>query len=436
MALRAQGTSRRVSGGATASSEALPLLALPYRPTALSPWALAEAAHGACRLLWITDETAPVDPVTLRLLRRLGAVTDLAGCSRDSWRERLAAFGPDGITAFSDHNMVRIAEAAEDLGLVFHSPGSARALTDKHAQRAALRSGGLAAPGCWVVPPAGDSRAAAALASGLEYPVVLKPRNGADSRLTFRVEGESQLLGLLAAPEVAASGLAMVVEEYLRDAPPQFDGQVANYLSVESTVSAGVVRHLATTGRLPQAEPFRETCLFIPSTLRARDREAACELATGAIAALGIEHGFLHTEIKLTPEGPRIIEVNGRLGGGVPGMYELLTGTSLVSLAMRSALGESPRLEEIPEDSRVAYRLLVQAPVDAAGVESVDGLEEVGKIDGVSSVSLNRPPGARLDWRLGNRDYVFAVLGSADDHDSFLDTIRRIEQVARIRYSD
>ncbi|MDA8315416.1 MAG: hypothetical protein M0010_09630 [Actinomycetota bacterium] len=424
-----------MSGDAPAPSGALPLLALPYRPTALSPWALADAARDVCRLLWITDETAPVDPVTIRLLRRLGDVTDLAGCSRESWRERLATFRPNGIAAFSDHNMVRIAEAAADLGLRFHSPGAATVLTDKYAQRAALRSGGVESPGCWIVPSAENPRAVAALASRLDYPVVLKPRNGADSRLTFRVDDESQLLGILATPEVATCGLAMVIEEYLQDGPALLDGRVANYLSVESVVSAGVIRHLATTGRLPQATPFRETCLFIPSTLAGSDREAVLALATRAILALGIEHGFLHTEIKLTPAGPRIIEVNGRLGGGVPAMYQLLTGMSLISFSMRVALGESVHPAEISQDSSVAYRLLVQAPVEAARVEGTEGLDEVGKIEGVSSVSLNRPAGSRLDWRLGNRDYVFAVLGSARDHRSLLDTIQQISQVARIRYS-
>ncbi|MDA8360000.1 MAG: hypothetical protein M0Z95_27700, partial [Actinomycetota bacterium] len=70
-----------------------------------------------------------------------------------------------------------------------------------------------------------------------------------------------------------------------------------------------------------------------------------------------------------------------------------------------------------------------------ARVEGTEGLDEVGKIEGVSSVSLNRPAGSRLDWRLGNRDYVFAVLGSARDHRSLLDTIQQISKVARIRYS-
>ena len=50
------------------------------------------------------------------------------------------------------------------------------------------------------------------------------------------------------------------------------------------------------------------------------------DIASMAIKALGVRVGFLHTEIKLTPDGPRIIEVNGRLGGSVAEMAKACHG--------------------------------------------------------------------------------------------------------------
>ena len=50
------------------------------------------------------------------------------------------------------------------------------------------------------------------------------------------------------------------------------------------------------------------------------------QLATG-IEALGVSTGCLHTEVKFTPDGPEIIEVNGRVGGGVPEMLERAAGS-------------------------------------------------------------------------------------------------------------
>ena len=117
----------------------------------------------------------------------------------------------------------------------------------------------------------------------------------------------------------------------------------AAYVSVESVVAAGVISHLALTGRFPLAENFRETGFFIPAALGRRRRGGGARLATSAIEALGVTTGCLHTEIKFTPEGPRIIEVNGRVGGGVPEMLERAAGVALLELTLRVALGEAVR---------------------------------------------------------------------------------------------
>ena len=64
-------------------------------------------------------------------------------------------------------------------------------------------------------------------------------------------------------------------------------------------------------------------------------------MASAAIEALDVHSGCLHTEIKLTPEGPRVIEVNGRIGGGVPEMLYRAAGVKIVELTLQLALGES-----------------------------------------------------------------------------------------------
>ena len=59
----------------------------------------------------------------------------------------------------------------------------------------------------------------------------------------------------------------MVLEGYLADDPARSGDPYAAYVSVESVVAAGVISHLALTGRFPLAENFRETGFFIPAAL-------------------------------------------------------------------------------------------------------------------------------------------------------------------------
>ena len=102
---------------------------------------------------------------------------------------------------------------------------------------------------------------------------------------------------------------------------------------VRSRLSHAGARY-ETIARFPLAEPFRETGDFMPHPLETEEAETVVAVAIAAAEALGVRSGALHTEIKLTPDGPRIIEVNGRIGGGaIDALYARRFGTSLTELA-------------------------------------------------------------------------------------------------------
>ncbi|WP_323754937.1 hypothetical protein [Streptomyces albidoflavus] len=66
---------------------------------------------------------------------------------------------------------------------------------------------------------------------------------------------------------------------------------------------------------------------------------------TAAHTALGVEAGVTHAEIRLTSRGPRLVELNGRLGGDlIPYAGQLATGVDLVRAAAAVALRERPDL--------------------------------------------------------------------------------------------
>jgi biotin carboxylase len=143
---------------------------------------------------------------------------------------------------------------------------------------------------------------------------------------------------------------------------------------------------------------------------------------------LGVGVGFLHTEIKLTPDGPRVIEVNGRLGGAIPVLMTQATGVDVMAMSKRVALGEHVVFDELIPTSRVGYFFYVQAPQSARRVASVEGLAELGELPGVDSVFLARQPGDDVDWRKGSHQYVFSVIGAADDYEGVLAMKRFVDE--------
>lgn len=417
--------------GSTAHAAPRSRVAVAFQADSPSAMALAQSAAGRHELIWLVDSaTAKLGPL-LRLLHRLGPVVDVAGLDEDAAAAALGREAPTGITTFSDELMLPTAGLAARLGLAYPEVAVAERLVDKSAQRSALAAGGIPVPGHWVIPAAAGARNVGEIACRVRYPAVLKPCRGQGSRHVVAVADSDELRRAYGRMGRAGYDGAVVVEEYLVDAASD-EPDFASYLSVESVVFEHRVHHLATNGRFPMAAPFRETGFFIPSALPGGTTSDVLALVDEVVGALGIERGVLHTEVKLTPDGPRLIEVNGRPGGGVAEMLASLGDVDLFRLALDVAAGafEAPA-RPVPPD-RVAYLFYVHAPQGRATVTAVDGLEELAREPGVGAVFLNRPPGSVVDWRDGNHGYVYSVTGVVDDHDRLRAFARSLSERVRV----
>ncbi len=412
-----------------------PLVAVGYGPRCVPVMQLTAAAAELCDLLWLIDGSIPEMRSMTELLNRFGPVVDIAGLETDQLLKELSApYAPDGIVTYLDANMSRFAEVATALGLPFHSVASATALTDKFEQRRVLRRYGLDTPRCLVIEP-GQRVSDLALDDTVDqWPAVLKPRSAQGSRYTFKVNDANHLERLLSA--LGPARPAMVLEGYIADDPARANDVYAAYVSVESIVAEGVISHLALTGRFPPAENFRETGFFIPAMLSEVDRDDALGAATTAIEALDITTGCLHTEIKFTPEGARIIEVNGRIGGGVADMLRQAADVKLVELTLRVALGEAVRIDGPVPTTRSGYRFFLQPPDVSATVATIEGIDAVSEFPGVDSITIHQGPGAGLDWKDGSRNHILAVIGSAPDYPALLAVDQLLHHEVTVTYAD
>jgi biotin carboxylase len=391
-----------------------------------------QAAAERCELLWLVDGRLPEVADMVALLGRYGTVVDIGGMSTREAASIIASHRPDGLVSYFDAGMVAMAEVAEQLGLPFHSPTTAAVLVDKLSQRAALAAAGLAVPRCSPLPPGSPTEVIAGLPEDTRWPAVLKPRTESGSRHTFLVRDIEALVDLL--DGLGDDHEEMVLEDYLEGAKVPGTAPFADYLSVETAVSDGRLSHLALTGRFPPAPDFRETGFFVPASVDDTTRDAVLALAGEATTALKVQTGFLHTEIKLTPDGPRVLEVNGRIGGGLPDLLQQAAGFDLLEWTLRSALGESLAVPAPLLCARIGYRLFLQAPPLVGTVEGIDGLAALADQRGVDNITIHRGPGSAVDWREGSRDFIIAVVGSVSDYSSLLAIERLMHRVVRVNY--
>ncbi|MER7759333.1 ATP-grasp domain-containing protein [Streptomyces sp. NPDC097619] len=393
----------------TAARPAPPRAGVCYDLGSATPNDIVAAAHRLCEVVFVADFDRPGAAAARTALHELAEVVDLTGLDPDARITRLKEADLSGLLTYSEYLLGETARLAEGLGLPGHPTALVPALVDKLVQRRILAEAGVQATRCTVI---GEDPAEALAHTGL--PAVIKPRIGAGSLHTTRVDTAEEFLATAAA---RPDGLEFVAEQLLVGDPTAAGEAWGDYVSVESVHTPNGSRQVCVTGKFPLAEPFRETGMLLPHTLGPDTEAAVLALEAAAVRALGIRHGLTHTEIKLTPEGPRIIEVNGRLGGYVPEILRRATGINLVRAALETALGTEPRIP--PARHRgVTYQYFLAPPPVAGTLLDVEGLDELAALPGVRSVEAHAAPGRRVDWREGTQSHLGIVYGTAPDHEA------------------
>ena len=412
----------------------LPVVAIDYDLGAAGPMEIVRAAHGVCEPLFVIDLASTHCAEMLPVLQRCGTVCDVTGLDADAAAALVARHSPAGVTTFCEYRIGHAAHIGRALGLPAHSPSTVASLTDKYAQRDALARAGLDVPRHIAV---SDPDELAAAVAELGPPVVVKPRHGSASVDTYVVWPDELTLlppGASGAGRAPAVGRA-VVEKMLVGDPTVAGPGWGDYVSVESVVRGGVSTHIGVTGKFPLTEPLRETGHIFPSTLAPADLRTVTDTADRVLAAVGFADGACHLEIKLTAAGPRVIEINGRMGGNVGDVIERSSGARLLRAALSACAGRPVDTPATAGAFPVAFFYSVQPPAWAARISALGDPAVTRRIPGVAQVRLTRAVGDAVSWRDGTSGKVAAVSGTAATHSGVLDVIGQVNATLDIRYT-
>ena len=252
----------------------------------------------------------------------------------------------DGVATFEEFAGPLTALLAQGLKRAGHPFLSAAYCRDKTLTREVCIEAGIPSP-CFYRIRAADDLAAAAAHVG--FPAVLKPVSGASSVSTYRVDDEDQLARRYAQTmdavrgHLKASGVHSNDEEELIWAKG-FDMTLEKFLDgeefdVDCLLSRGAVAYAAVGRDLPQ--PYlREIGSQMPPDFP-EDKQAEMIAFTACVLeAMGFSEGSFHVELKYTAEGPRLIEVNARIGGlSVAKLHRWVWGVDLVGHYLMTRLG-------------------------------------------------------------------------------------------------
>ncbi|MEU6173843.1 ATP-grasp domain-containing protein [Streptantibioticus parmotrematis] len=318
------------------------------------------------------------------------------------------AEAPDGLVTYDDALVEMVADLAAELGLPQATPEAVRRCKDKASLRACLEAAGLGPVRFAVVT---DEHEALAAAEDMGYPVVLKPRDLGGSIGVVRADSKDELLAgyaMTAGTRARFSEIdgpaGVLVEEYLDG--PEF--------SVDCLTWRGVTHPLFVAEKVLGLAPYFEEVGHIVPAAPHPDLDEALRLVCEAHRAAGLDDLATHTEFRFTARGPRIIEINVRLGGDlIPHLGLLATGVDLSAATAQVAVGGEPRLTA--NRSRVATVHMIYPPHDMTfrrirldgGPERFPGLERFETIV-PEGRQVRLPPGG-FRSRVG-----YAVVTGAD----------------------
>jgi biotin carboxylase len=212
-------------------------------------------------------------------------------------------------------------------------------------------------------------------------PSIIKPSRNSGSRGITRLgPGITDSMVIRAFREaLEQSRDHSVVVEHFVDGPE---------FSVEILSWNGRYEVLAVTDKVTTGNPhFVETGHSQPTRFSSDARQKVVEAALKGVKALGITWSAAHAEVKLTPEGPFLMEIGARLGGDfiTTELVPRSTGIDMVAAAISLALGEEPDLKPQHAPQGVAIRYLTPS---RGVISSIIGVEQARFMPGVQLVQL------------------------------------------------
>ena len=185
---------------------------------------------------------------------------------------------------------------------------------------------------------------------------------------------------------------------------------------METLTINGECHVIQITDKLTTGAPyFVEMGHSQPTRLDGETAEKIRQIAIAANRAVGITNGPSHTEIIITQEGPKIVELGARLGGDciTTHLVPLSTGVDMVRCCICIALGEKPELEPtISKGSAIRY-----FPQTPGTIKAIDGISEAEKIFGVQQVSFVYGAGetvGKINSSAARMGFVIAQAGDAN----------------------
>lgn len=237
------------------------------------------------------------------------------------------------VTSQMEKPLRLMAQLAQELGFIFHSPKVIERSLDKYLQKQIFLENKI--PCAKGVLVGKDEEVDIHQLKKLGLPIILKPRDATSSQGVFKIDNYEEIDNYIHITRSFASKGEVIIEEFIDG--PEF--------SIESITYKGNTIIVQYTEKF--ITPFPRTVEMghlQPALLDEKEKKVISDVVIKAIKAIGIDNSASHTEVKLTVDGPKVVEIGARLGGDFISSYLVKEscGVDMDKAAIQVAIGEEP----------------------------------------------------------------------------------------------
>lgn len=314
--------------------------------------------------------------------------------------------------------------------------------TVKSYMRGRLKENHVPIPAYYVAEDFASFRAAVEALGGR---CMVKPSDNAGSRgVTLLEGGEKSKDELWEVYEFSKSNSrnGVVMVEEVMDGPE---------VSVEAMTVDGETSIIAITDKYITPPPyFVEIAHCEPSQLSERQKEEIKAVALQAIRAIRLQNGPSHTEIKVTADGAKIVEIAARLGGDfiTSKLVPLSTGVDLVGASVLLATGKEPDLDKKRQKGAAIHFIFADNEPNtmAAGdgssqnrerkIKRLEAREEIFRLTGVEEVVMYKKAGDIVRGTRSSNDRLGHIITVGETAKEAMETGKKAMSYIHVEYEE
>jgi biotin carboxylase len=324
----------------------------------------------------------------------------------------------DAVITTSEAAIIQVASAAEELGLSSPSLESLKRGVFKNSCRNALRNSGVRSPVFEVLSEANLLQDGP---QSISLPFVIKPTRGFGKQFSVVCKSQKdyvEFIDTLQKSRLESEPMINLIvnNEYIVE--QYIEGSLH---SAEVIVRNGKIECFATTTRYrSDYNELLEIGYTMPAGFSILERKELQIYLQEVFNAVDIDFGLYHVEIMLAKDGFYLVEINGRMMGGVgPQVYQTLSGIDSFDLLIKLYLNENFNVDESAINKSATVILIGSKKEGVISCEfSKIKLNLLLKKYAINFCSLNLQPNQTVCKLEGNVSTLGHIIVEEDEQES------------------